>query len=171
MNEKIISCAVTYAKEQNINCIVIASVTGASLAELCNQFDGNIICVTHAYGYKTPGECEFSEELRAEYQAKGVKFVTAAHVLSGAERAISNVFKGMYPVEIMAQTLRMFGAGTKVGVECAVMALDAGLIPFGQKVIALGGTGRGIDTATVLTPGYANRIFSSRIHKTLCKPE
>jgi len=56
MNEKTISCAVTYAKEQAINYIVIASVTGASLAELCSQFDGNIICVTHAYGYKTPGE-------------------------------------------------------------------------------------------------------------------
>ena len=77
----------------------------------------------------------------------------------------------MYPVEVMAQTLRMFGAGTKVGVECAVMALDAGCIPFGEKVISLGGTGRGLDTAIVVTPGHAPRIFSTYINKILCKPE
>ena len=169
--EQLIQEAIKYAKENDINHIVIASVTGASLPELCRYFDGNIICVTHAYGYKTPGECEFPAELRAQYEAKGVKFVTAAHVLSGAERGISNVFKGMYPVEIMAQTLRMFGAGTKVGVECAIMALDAGCVPFGQKVISLGGTGRGLDSAIVVTPGYAQRVFSTHIHKIICKPE
>ncbi len=169
--EQVIQEAVKYAKENSINYIVTASVTGASLPELCSHFDGNIICVTHAYGYKTPGECEFPASLRAEHEAKGIKFVTAAHVLSGAERGISNVFKGMYPVEVMAQTLRMFGAGTKVGVECAIMALDAGCIPFGEKVVSLGGTGRGLDTAIVVTPGYAQRVFSTRIHKTICKPE
>ena len=169
--EQVIQEAIKYAKENDINHIVIASVTGASLPELCRYFDGNIICVTHAYGYKTPGECEFPAELRAQYEAKGVKFVTAAHVLSGAERGISNVFKGMYPVEIMAQTLRMFGAGTKVGVECAIMALDAGCVPFVQKVISLGGTGRGLDSAIVVTPGYAQRVFSTHIHKIICKPE
>lgn len=171
MTEQVIKTAVEYAKEQAISHIVVASVTGVSLAELCRQFDGTIVCVTHAYGYKTPGECEFPNDLRLEYEAKGVKFVTAAHVLSGAERGISNVFKGMYPVEVMAQTLRMFGAGTKVGVECAVMALDAGCIPFGEKVISLGGTGRGLDTAIVVTPGHAPRIFSTYINKILCKPE
>lgn len=74
-------------------------------------------------------------------------------------------------MEIMAQALRMFGAGTKVGVECAVMALDAGYVPFGQKVISLGGTGRGLDTAIVITPGYAQRVFSTQVHKIICKPE
>ena len=89
--EQVIQAAIKCAKEKDINHIVIASVTGASLPELCRYFDGNIICVTHAYGYKTPGECEFPAELRAQYEAKGAKFVTAAHVLSGAERGISNV--------------------------------------------------------------------------------
>ncbi|MGL5207202.1 MAG: pyruvate kinase alpha/beta domain-containing protein [Acidaminococcaceae bacterium] len=171
MTEQVIYNAAKYAKENGINHIVIASVTGASLPELCRHFDGKVICVTHAYGYKTPGECEFPADLRAEFEAKGVKFVTAAHVLSGAERGISNVYKGMYPTEIIAQTLRMFGAGTKVGVECAIMALDAGCIPFGQKVISLGGTGRGLDTAIVVTPGYAQRVFSTQINKIICKPE
>ena len=50
--EQVIQDAVKYAKESGINHIVIASVTGVSLVELCRHFDGNIICVTHAYGYK-----------------------------------------------------------------------------------------------------------------------
>ena len=171
MTEQVVREAAAYAREHNIQHIVAASVTGASLAELCRHFAGKIVCVTHAYGYKIPGECEFPENLRLEYEAKGVKFVTAAHVLSGAERGISNVYKGMYPVEAIAQTLRMFGAGTKVAVECAVMALDAGCIPFGERVVSLGGTGHGLDTALVLTPGYAQRVFSTRVHTTICKPE
>ncbi|MEG0798190.1 MAG: pyruvate kinase alpha/beta domain-containing protein [Acidaminococcaceae bacterium] len=171
MNQQVIDCAVEYVKENKLNYIIIASITGAALEVLCKKFSGHIICVTHAYGYKVPGECEFPEALRQEYEARGVRFVTAAHVLSGAERGISTVYKGMYPVEIMAQTLRMFGAGTKVGVECAVMALDAGVIPFGERVVALGGTGSGVDTAIVVTPNYAQRIFATRIHKILCKPE
>ena len=44
----------------------------------------------------------------------------------------------------------MFSQGTKVAVEIAVMALDAGLIPW-RAVIAVGGSGRGADTAVVLT--------------------
>jgi len=33
----------------------------------------------------------------------------------------------------------MLGQGVKVAVEVAGMALDAGLIPFGEEIIALGG--------------------------------
>lgn len=171
MTDTTIKTVVNFARENDINTIVIASVTGSSLETLCANFDGNIVCVTHAYGYATPGTCEFPDELRAKYIAQGVKFVTAAHALSGAERGLSNVYKGVYPVELIANTLRMFGAGTKVCVECAVMALDAGQIAFGTKIIAVGGTGRGLDTALLLTPGYSHRIFSTRIHKTICKPE
>ncbi|MDD4321332.1 MAG: pyruvate kinase alpha/beta domain-containing protein [Acidaminococcaceae bacterium] len=171
MTNDVIKCATDYAKDNNIQYIVTASITGNSLPELVNSFDGEIICVTHVNGYKIPGENEFPADLRQEFASKGVKFLTAAHVLSGAERGVSSVFKGMYPVEIIAQSLRMLGAGTKVGVECAVMALDAGLIPFNTKVLSLGGTGRGLDTAIVITPGYAQKIFSTRIHKILIKPE
>ena len=171
MNSEVIKCAVDYAKNNNIEYIVTASITGDSLPELVESFAGKIICVTHVNGYRNPGENEFPSALREEFVSKGVKFLTTTHVLSGAERGISGVFKGMGPVEIIAQTLRMLGAGTKVGVECAIMALDAGLIPFNTKVLSLGGTGRGLDTAIVITPGHAQKVFSTRIHKILIKPE
>ena len=50
------------------------------------------------------------------------------------------------------------------------MALDAGAVKMPRPVIALGGTGRGLDTACVITPGYTAKIFDTRIHEILCKP-
>ena len=109
------------------------------------------------------------EALRALAQA-GVPVVFASHVLSGAERGISTRFGGAYPVEIIAHTLRMLSQGVKVCLECAVMALDAGALPYGKPVVAVGGTGHGADTACVLTPAGANAIFDCKIHEILCKP-
>jgi hypothetical protein len=64
----------------------------------------------------------------------------------------------------------MFGQGIKVGVEIATMALDAGLIPFGVSVIAVGGSVRGADSAIILKPAHAKDILSTRIEEILCKP-
>ena len=38
--------------------------------------------------------------------------------------------------------------------EIAVMALDAGLLPYGREIIAIGGTGAGADTALVETVAH-----------------
>ena len=101
---------------------------------------------------------------------KGFHLCTAAHVLSGAERSLSNTFKGVYPVEIIAHTLRMFGQGTKVCVEISAMAADAGLIRTGEPVIAIGGTARGADTAVVLRPEVSYNILKTKIDRIICKP-
>ena len=70
----------------------------------------------------------------------------------------------------MAFTLRMLSQGVKVCVEIAIMALDADLIPLGDRIIAIGGTGNGADTATILTPSHAASVFETKIHEILCKP-
>jgi len=70
----------------------------------------------------------------------------------------------------MANTLKFFGQGVKVSVEIAVMALDAGLIPYGEDIIAIGGTGRGADTAVVIRPAHAANIFDTYIAEVICKP-
>ena len=129
-----------------------------------------LIIVSHAFGTRTPGVNAMKEECKSELEAARVRIITAAHVLSGAERAMSTKFNGVYPVEIIAHTLRMFSQGVKVAVEIAAMALDAGVIPYGEPVVAVGGTGRGADTATVLTPAYTSDIFATKIHEILCKP-
>ena len=155
--------------------LVVASGGGETANALLQQMEQlgcrvPVAVVTSVYGMKEPGKNRFPEETRRELEAKGVAVVTAAHVLSGAERAFSNRFQGQGPTEIMAHTLRMFSQGVKVCVECSVMALDAGRIPYGKPVVAIGGTGRGADTAVVLTPGYTHTILETRIHEILCKP-
>jgi hypothetical protein len=170
-----VKIAVREAVERQIPCIVVASNTGATTRALAEEgrtrnYGGQLICVTHVYGFKEGGKNELSEEDRAALEKQGVKICTAAHTLSGAERALSRKFQGAYPVEIIAHTLRMLGHGTKVCVEIAVMALDAGLVPYGKPVIAIGGSGRGADTAAILTPGYSNSVFETKVHEILCKP-
>jgi uncharacterized protein len=63
----------------------------------------------------------------------------------------------------------MFGQGIKVCVEIAAMAADAGLIPAGD-VIAVGGTGRGADTAAVIAADSSNRFFNIKVREILAKP-
>jgi hypothetical protein len=67
-------------------------------------------------------------------------------------------------------TLRMFGQGMKVACEIATMAADAGLVRTDEEIIAIGGTGRGADTAIVLQPSYTHRFFNLRIKEIICKP-
>ena len=155
--------------------IILPTTTGASAIEALKHadstnFQGKIIVVTHVWGMKSTGENELLEVNRKKLEDSGAIIVTAAHALSGAERALSGKFSGVYPVEIMAHTLRMFSQGVKVCVEIASMALDAGAVKMPRPVIALGGTGRGLDTACVITPGYTAKIFDARIHEILCKP-
>ena len=167
--------AITEAKGRGISCIVAASNTGDTIKALLTEktaqaYGGKIICVPHVYGFREPGKNEMADETRAELEKQGVLVCIAAHVLSGAERSMSRKFQGTYPTELIAHSLRMFGAGTKVAVEIAAMALDAGLIPYGEEIIGVGGTGRGADTAIILRPNYTHAILDTRICEILCKP-
>ena len=140
--------------------------------ELCKEmgFERQLVAVTCAYGHRGPNENGVSEETRILLQDQGVKVVTAAHALSGAERGISKVFGGVYPVEIMAATLRMFGQGTKVCVEVALMAADNGSIAFKKPVVVVGGTAGGADTACIITPAYTACLLETKVNEILCKP-
>ena len=166
--------AIDRAKDLSTD-IVLSSSTGASAFAALEyaqkvSFPGRIIVITSVWGMKARGENHMSDKNRQKLHDAGVQIVTAAHTLSGTERSLSGKFNGVYPVEIIAHTLRLFCEGVKVCVEIASMALDAGAIKEPHPVISLGGTGRGLDTACIITPGYSAKIFETRIHEVLCKP-
>jgi len=167
--QETIDLALQAAAERGIRHIVIASKGGDS-ARLLMGADCNVVCVTHVNGFEENGKNFMSPEVRAELQEAGIQMLTTSHVLSGVERGMSTKFSGIYPAEIMSHTLRMFGQGTKVCVEAAIMALDAGMVPYGERIIAISGTGRGVDTALILTPAHAQRVFETRVHEVICKP-
>ncbi|MBU7047490.1 MAG: hypothetical protein HXS54_13735, partial [Theionarchaea archaeon] len=93
------------------------------------------------------------------------------HLMAGLNRGVRNRYGGSTFSDIVADTLRMFSQGVKVCVEITVMALDSGLIPPGEKVVAIGGTGRGADTALVILPAHSQNFFETRILEIICKPE
>lgn len=157
------------AASRGIGHIVVASSSGKT-AQLLLDCPQSVICVTHAYGFAQPGRNEMPDSIRASLESAGMRILSTTHVLSGVERGISRTAQGMYPAEIMANTLRMLGQGTKVCVEIAIMALDSGLLPYGEPVIAIGGSGNGADTAWILTPAHASHALETKLHELLCKP-
>ena len=172
--EATLKLAIQTAQERGMDLVVATSKgnTACRAAELCKEmgFERQLVAVTCAYGHRGPNENGVSEETRILLQDQGVKVVTAAHALSGAERGISKVFGGVYPVEIMAATLRMFGQGTKVCVEVALMAADNGSIAFKKPVVVVGGTAGGADTACIIPPAYTACLLETKVNEILCKP-
>ena len=65
---------------------------------------------------------------------------------------------------------RIFGQGTKVAVEMALMAADAGLIQTDKDIISIGGSGKGADTAIIIRPNNTGRFFDVQVRGILCKP-
>jgi len=155
--------------------LVLATTTGKTakrLSEMVKETNlkGKIVVVSHAYGFGKPGENTLEETLRKELENQGITVVTATHVLSGAERGLTNKYQGVYPVQIIADSLRMLSQGVKVCVEISVMALDAGKIPYGKPVVCVGGSGRGADTVAIITPSHANHILDTKINEIIAKP-
>ena len=168
--------AVALEKAAALGCPIVAASTMGVTADklLCaaseKGFTGKIVIVRGCSSRARGGANLMKPEVKQDLVSRGAVIVTAAPALSAGERGISTAFKGAYPLEIMAGALRMFGQGTKVCVEAAVMALDADAIDFGVPVVAVGGTHRGADTAVVVTPSYSASILQTVVHEVLCKP-
>jgi hypothetical protein len=160
-----------YTTEEKITNIIIASSTGETGAKAARIFKGNnIVVVTHCHGFQQLGKFELQDEYKEEILANGAKIFTGTHALSSAERAIRNAFGTIESLELISNTLRLMGQGTKVCVEITLMATDAGLIPADQDVVAVGGTGNGADTALRIKPANAARFFDLRIREVIAKP-
>jgi hypothetical protein len=169
--QRVLEIAKARAEQLGIRSVVVATTTGYTGALAAQVFEGyNLVAVTHSTGFKEANYQELTEENRAAIQAKGGKVLTAQHGFGGVGRAVRKKL-GTYELEeLVAYTLRTFGEGMKVVCEIALMAADAGLIPSGQAVISIAGTGRGADTAVVLRAVNAQAFFDMRIMEVLCKP-
>lgn len=157
-------------KQLGLDEIVIASTTGETAYQALDLFEGfKITAVTYHCGFKEPFQNSMEPDVRKDLEDKGVTVVQASHALSGVERSIAKKYTGSYPVLLVADTLRLFGHGTKVAVEIAIMAADAGALT-GNDIIAVGGTARGADTALIVKPAHQSNFFDLRIKEIICKP-
>ena len=174
--DEVLNIAADRAKESGIKTVVLASTTGKTGVKAVEIFTGmNVVVVGYATGFmRYPANVNpFTDENRKLIENSGGRIINATHALAGISTAVRNQFNGFGLGEVIAHTLRIFGAGIKVACEVTAMAADAGLVRTDEDVIAMGGTGReggGCDAAIVLTPANVHHFFELRVKEILCKP-
>lgn len=160
------------AIKRGIKHIIVASTfgdTGLAAAEILKGTGINLIVVTHNTGFREEGLQTFSSETKKRIEGLGGKVHTGTMVLRGLGTALKDR-GGISQEQVVADTLRIFGQGTKVVIEITAMSADAGLIPF-SDIIAVAGTGRGADTAAVIKANSSNKLFEIKLREYLVKPK
>jgi hypothetical protein len=146
--ERTLQLACQRAKEEGIKHIVLASTRGYTAGralEICAGLD--LIAV----GIERPS---FPVEQAEHFQRTG-KLIFAREI------------DYTYPPD-MQTAFRRFGQGTKVAVEVVVCAVQAGLVPEGERVIGIGGSSHGADTALIM--GASWDFAGIHISQIICKP-
>lgn len=151
--------------------VVVSSSSGTTAYKALDIFVGfRLTVVTYHCGFREPFKAVMPDSVKRDLEKKGVTVVSATHALSGVERSISKKYQGLYPALLIADTLKLFGQGTKVAVEISIMAADAGTLS-GNDIVAIGGTIKGVDTALIIRPANQSDIFTDlRIREIICKP-
>ena len=159
------------AKELGIKTILVASTSGETGVKAVKLFANyKVVIVTHTTGLQAPNVQELTPQNKAKILERGGVILTATHAFGGVGRAIRRKFNTYQVDEIIAHTLRVFGQGTKVACEIALMAADAGFIRTNEEVISIGGTAKGADTALVIQPAHTHDFFELKVKEVLCKP-
>ena len=173
------------AQEKGIKHVVVASTRGTTGVKAAEAFKGTgiqIVVVTHQIGPRGP---ELLPENEEKIKAAGGKIVTCTHAFGGVGSSLRRVpprVEGQarpapyWPAYVpstgglIANVLRLFSQGMKVCLEIAVMAADAGAIPIGENVIAVGGQGRWADTAIIIKSANSTAFFDLDVGEILAKP-
>ncbi len=160
-------------QEYRYKHIVIASVSGSTGLLFAEEFKAssiNIVVVTHSAGYKSPNIIEMSNESKRRLEELGAKIYMGTMLTHSIETSFSSKFSGIYPTLIIAHTLRRFGEGTKVCCEITMMAVDGGLIPEEEEVLAVAGTAGGADTVLLIRSAASKRFLDLKVLEILAKP-
>lgn len=173
------------AQEKGIKHVVVASTRGESGVRAAEALKGcgiNVVVVTHSVGPQGP---ELLPENERKIRELGAKVVTGTHAFVGVggslRRSPPRVPNQPMPTpywpayvpstgDLIAMVLRLFSQGMKVCFEIVTMAADAGAIPHGENVIAIGGQGRGSDTAIVIRSAGTGNFFDLDVQEIIAKP-
>jgi uncharacterized protein len=153
--------------------VVVATTAGETALLVAHKLQGtgsHVVAVTHNVGYAGPNQDECSPETRGKLQSLGVKVYTGTILTRGIEGALMKKHQGVYPAYVVAQSLRMLAQGVKVAAEIVAEACDGGLLPEGEDVVAVAGTGRGADTVAIVEAHPSDRFFDIRFKQIVAKP-
>lgn len=178
--EKILHLAKKRFQATGISKVIIASETGRSAVKALDVFkriNAKLIVVTH-YPATTWGpkgnipiglkRKEYAENLK-RLEEKEAKIVQATRPFAPPSRSIN--WEYPTPEAIIDKTLEIFGAGTKIAIEAAIIATDAGEVSEGEEVIACAGTYKGLDTVLVVKTAYSGNFFKEfEVKEVIAKP-
>lgn len=153
------------AAARGIKKIVLASTTGKTARAAAESFNGTdvrLVVVPWQFGFNKVQL--FPPELVTELESKGHK-VHFGTMLFHTENLYGSNTPG-----VIADFLRVFGQGFKVGIEVLLMATDGGKVDAKERVIVLAGTGSGTDTAFVATAAPSNLAAKLHVSEIICKP-
>ena len=179
----VIEIAKEYADKYGIKSIVVATTTGATGVLASNTFKGsisetsmdsgvryNLVLITHSTGFQENNVQELLEENRKLIKKNGGKIVTCPMIFHSWNDYYRK--KGTTTTTTMlADTLRMFGQGTKVVIECVMMAADAGLIEADKLVVGIAGSRTGADTILLVRSANSRRMFDLKVLDVVAKPK
>lgn len=171
--EKCLELVQSSIDEFDYKHVIVASTTGLTgqlFAERLKDKDVNLVVVTHSYGFKEPNTIELGKESEQRIRAAGAVIYTGTMITHSLETALAKKFSGVYPTLLVAQSLRRFGEGIKVCCEMIMMVADAGLVPEGEEVITVAGTGRGADTVSIIRAVPSKRFLDLKVLEIIAKP-
>lgn len=173
ITEKTLNLSLDFAKNNEINDILLASTTGYSAKKALAIVENNInlTVVTHANGYIEKGKNEFDPETKEKLLNNDHNVFTASHLFKGLNGFFQKKYGGTYPTLIFADAFRMISPGVKVIFEISLMTADAGIIPTDKWIIACGGSHRGLDTAVVIKPTNTSKLDEFKFGPILCLPK
>lgn len=169
---EVLNIAQEYARDRDIDDVVVASTggdTGVGAIKVFDPREKNVVVVGHSTGFSEPNEQELDEEAVQEIEKAGGKVFVGPMIFHNLNSAIGEK-EGFSTDDLVADTLRLFGQGTKVALECVLMAADAGLVDTGKDVLSIAGTGSGADTVLLIHSANSSDFFQSRIKEVVAKP-
>jgi hypothetical protein len=163
--DRTLDLAVEAALARGVDTIVVASRSGTTASALMERLEGTdvrMVVVTPQYGWLD--QHEFDRSLIGPLREAGHDFY------AGTMPFHTEAFHGSSAPQRMGDVLRIFSQGVQVCVEIAMMAADGGLLRCDRTCLAVAGTGRGVDTAMLVTPSSSAGLEDFRVHEILCKP-
>lgn len=193
-SDEALGLAIRRAKELGLSKLVVASSTGRSALKAARMLKGTIM---ELIVVSDRAEVSFKpEELYADWAARlkaekveeyrsglfwrpevvqELRSLGVSKVLIATElfRGI-NMPGGTNINSVIAEVLYRISIGVKVCVEITMMACDAGFIKSGEEVVAVAGSGSGLDSAIVIRAAHSDEMFDKlkgfRIKELICKP-
>jgi hypothetical protein len=159
----VIQIALDRYQKGGIDRVMVASTYGDTALQAARAFE--------EFGASLLVFGEVLEEGQSPAQEACRQLEAAGHkVIWGVHFNAMSTFTGENSARLVSEAYYRISEGFKVACEIVMIAASQGYLRKGQKVLAMGGTHRGTDTAIVASAAPITHFKDFEVHEILCKP-